>query len=157
MAGYHGFSKSNNAVAAEEDGRFPASVLAKRIGVKTSAIKAMMSPSEWHHTSSRYNRTDYYDESEAIEIISDLKAWQEPAKDLAVYEECTVTWLEWSGTRKHPKATERQAENVTVTIKGEWATFGRKVTSTMTVAMRKKLTTKGFRVLQGKKNIVNGG
>lgn len=157
MAGYHGFSKSNNAVAAEEDGRFPASVLAKRIGVKTGAIKALMSPSEWHHTSSRYNRTNYYDEAEALEMINGLKAWDEPSKGVAEYEGCTVTWLEWSGTRKHPKASERKAEDVTVTIKGEWATFEAKATASLTIAMRKKLTTRGFCVVQGTKIIVNGG
>ena len=155
MAGYQGYSKSNNAVAAEEDGRYPASTLAKRLGVKTGAIKALMSPSEWHHTSSRYNKTNFYDETEALEMIGDLQAWQEPSKGLEVLEKCNVTWLEWGGTRKHPKATERTIENVVVTIKGEWATFERKVTDSLTISIRKKLTTKGFRVMQGTKMIVD--
>lgn len=142
MAGYCGFSKSNNAVAAEEDGRFPASTLAKRLGVKTGAIKALMDSYEWHHTSSRYNKTDYYDEQEALEMIDALRAWKQPAKDEATYSGCKVTWLEWGGTRKHPRACEMTTENATVTIKGEWATFEHRGR-----AIRKKITTRGFQVV----------
>lgn len=70
MAGYAGYSKSNNAIAAEAEGRFPASVLARKLGVKTGAIKALMSPGEWHHTSKRYNVTDYYDGATLLAIAS---------------------------------------------------------------------------------------
>jgi len=68
MAGYSGYSRSNNAVAAERDGRFPASTLAARLrafrrfrGCTASDIKWLLEPSEYHHTSKRYNCTDFFD------------------------------------------------------------------------------------------------
>ena len=120
MSGYQYFSKSNNAIEAEQYGRFPASILARRIGVKCKAIKALMVPSEWHHTSKHYNKTNYYDEEEALEMIEQLKAWKEPSKDVVVHEKCSCEYLEWSGTRNHPKATKIQSENVRATAKGDW-------------------------------------
>ena len=62
MAGYNGYSKSNNACDAEDEGRYPATQLARRLGCRPSAIRDLLTPSEWHHTSGWYNRTDYYDE-----------------------------------------------------------------------------------------------
>ena len=61
MSGYAGYAKSNNAVNAEGQGRFPASVLAKKLGVPTAAIRALIEPDEWHHTSKKYNQTPYFD------------------------------------------------------------------------------------------------
>lgn len=124
MAGYaQDFSKSNNAVDAERAGRFPASVLAKRIGVKCGAIKALLSPCEWHHTSKHYNATDYYSEESALEIIDELRAWREPEKDVAVFEHCRGSYLEWSGTRNHPHARAIEFANVRATKKGQWFTL----------------------------------
>lgn len=67
MAGYQGYSKSNNAVMAEEEGKFPLTKaikeLAKEAGItqkKARAILKELGPTEWHHTSKMYNRTDYY-------------------------------------------------------------------------------------------------
>lgn len=69
MAGYSGFSMSNNAVAAYESGMLPASKLAARIGRGATAagVAAVLMPSEWHHTSKNYNRTDFYDFRSAAE------------------------------------------------------------------------------------------
>lgn len=67
MAGYSGYSKSNNALAAEADGLMVASVAAKcmrGLGVKgctAKAIAAAFEPSEWHHSSKMYNSVDYFD------------------------------------------------------------------------------------------------
>ena len=66
MAGYNGFSKSNNAVEAEAAGRKPASALAKALGCKTGAVRDLLGRSEWHHSSSYYNEVDYYDEPELM-------------------------------------------------------------------------------------------
>lgn len=60
MAGYSGYSKSNSALDAEAEGKFPASVLARELHVKTAAVKAVLAPTEYHHTSKFFNRTDYY-------------------------------------------------------------------------------------------------
>ena len=59
MAGYSGYSKSNNALDAEADGLFPASKL-KLKGVTAVKVREFFEPWEWHHTSKNYNRTNYY-------------------------------------------------------------------------------------------------
>ena len=123
MAGYFEFSKSNNAIAAEEDGRYPATQLAKRLGVTTQAIKATLEPCEWHHTSKMYNKTDYYDMEEAIDRIDELKAFRPAKASEIVHENCTVHFVEWSGTQRRPKATEHTLKSVKVVEKGSFLTF----------------------------------
>ena len=66
MAGYDGFSMSNNARRAYEGGELPASKAAqefRRQGFKgcTSAdVRAGLIRSSWHHTSKQFNSTDFY-------------------------------------------------------------------------------------------------
>lgn len=85
MAGYNGFSMSNNAVIAYESGEKPLSkwrktdiICAVQKAIKeeeltlncsmdklkkvpVKALKRMcLSYSSWHHTSNHYNRTDFY-------------------------------------------------------------------------------------------------
>jgi len=74
MAGYSGYSKSNNALAAEEDGRWPMTVarkiVAKKTGLKVAEAQQLLEKlhtGEYHHTSKRYNATRYYDTVHAIE------------------------------------------------------------------------------------------
>lgn len=157
MAGYNGYSKSNNALVAENEGKFPSSILAKKLGVKSQAVKALMQPSEWHHTSSHYNCTDYYDGgvliavktgdidgyddddvTEARELLAALKAWQPAAEE--VFENCDVEWLEWSGTRKHPKAETMKSSGCRVAVKGTTCT----VTFSDGKTMQKRKSTRGF-------------
>lgn len=123
MAGYYGFSKSSNAIEAEDNGRFSASQLARRLGVKAGAIKAILSPSEWHHTSKHFNPTDYYSEEDALEILDRLRARREPKKTIQVFENCSGHYLEWSGTRKHPRADEITFTGIRVSKKGKWFTL----------------------------------
>lgn len=140
MAGYAAdFSKSRNAMAAEANDCLPATALAKRLGIKAGAIKALMTPNEWHHTSGWFNRTDYYDGAlllaiadgrdvaeihdtediaEARALLLRLRAWRPAVSAAVALTGCTVRWTEWSGTRTRPKATERQVEGCTVVAKG---------------------------------------
>jgi len=122
MAGYAGFSKSNNAVAAENSGRFPASVLAKKLKVNTEAIKTLLHPCEWHHTAKFYNRTDYYDMEDALEIIEELKAFKPLAKSERVVENGKIDYIIWSGSRNHPRA-KANTYSGDYTIKGQWLIF----------------------------------
>lgn len=76
MAGYCGWSKSNNAVAAEHEGKLPLSravaVVAREAGCTRKQARAALEavgPCEWHHTSKKYNPTDYYEVAEAVDRL----------------------------------------------------------------------------------------
>lgn len=95
MAGYKGFSMSNNAVVAYEDGEKPLSKWTKadifetiededrEIKLKCSIDKLRKLPvkilkdicltySSWHHTSNHYNKTDFYSlDVKAVESLTD--------------------------------------------------------------------------------------
>lgn len=142
MAGYADFSKSNNAVDAEKSGRFPASEAAKRLGLPTGFVRdccQFATNGEWHHTSKFYNRVSYYDtaiierwmdgDAEGMRAMVDepyaaaMSAWrakQVAAKANPVIEHTnvTVTWLEWGGTRNHPRAVEKSAVGCTIRDSG---------------------------------------
>jgi hypothetical protein len=153
MAGYCGFSKSNNAVRAENDGLVVASKLAKLLGggVTAAIVKAAVHANEWHHTSKFFNCVNYYqteplvplfratglrdmvaaahacgercDVQEAIGNVRRLRKMLAAQKRTyrespQVWQNCTVHWLEWSGTRNHPKAHERSATGVRITFSG---------------------------------------
>lgn len=75
MAGYRGYSMSNNAVSAYADGEKPISnwsesdvisAIADELDVNESDIKLKypyryyLKKTSWHHTSSKYNKTDFY-------------------------------------------------------------------------------------------------
>lgn len=147
MAGYDGYSKSNNARAAESQGRYTATALARRLKCKSAAIKALIETGEYHHTSSWYNETLYYDEpvllalasgdeDEIAEATEDLDPEDiAKAKDLLValrawkpagpkrYTGCKVEWLTWGGSRKRPVATEHEATDVDITVSGAYITI----------------------------------
>lgn len=84
MAGYHNYSKSNNAIDAEENGRMTATQFAKWLrklgwkGVTSKFVKDCISSSEWHHTSKMYNTTDYYD---PFDFFEDRKRYKEMYKN----------------------------------------------------------------------------
>jgi len=139
MAGYSGYSKSNNAIAAEQEGLFPASVLARKLRVSTEAIKSILVPEEWHHTSSWYNRTDYYSLEEAEVKLQQLKAFAAPRKQEKY--KADVAFLVWSGTRKHPKAKEINYTDIEVTEKGSYYVF-----ATPLGNVRKKIGSNGTKV-----------
>lgn len=166
MAGYYGFSMSNNAVTAYEDGKRPLSKWTKtaildraysnmqydgadpdQITTVMTALKSLsfktlkaraLTVSEWHHCSSWYNRTDFYDVVDTLTLIEDAPTWteqngqeQEPTE-----RKVRARFLEWSGSRRHPKATEHEEDG---TIRGKW--FYRKDGS------RKSVTANGFAIV----------
>lgn len=72
MAGYAGYSKSNNALQAEANGLLP---LSKITGAPKWSIKIaanLIGAEEWHHTSKMYNRTDYYNVEKIVSCAKDL-------------------------------------------------------------------------------------
>lgn len=161
MSGYNGFSKSNNACDAEANGRFPASECAKRLGVPVEFVRAQVA-SEWHHTSKHYNCTDYYDldairehletdEGRAqLETIKlSLKA--KKATPEIVHTPADVKWLEWTGSRNHPKCTEMSAAGAIVTDRG-----GKFVEVKLSdgATFRKGRDTRGFEVRVNGKRVI---
>lgn len=169
MAGYNGFSMSNNAVEAYENGEKPFSkwtkgeiidnIISVKLELKCSISVLKKIPASnfknmflrktsWHHTSSRFNKTDFYsidytaleqitdDKIEAI-VLNLKKIKEEDEKKKEVDEIWRCKFLEWSGTRKHPKATEVIEEGI---VKGDW--FIRKDGS------KKKTSANGFEKLE---------
>jgi len=75
MAGYFGYSKSNNAIQAESEGLWPLThaihEVAEQAGCTRDAARIALTTigaCEWHHTSKKYNRTDYYCVADAVEF-----------------------------------------------------------------------------------------
>jgi hypothetical protein len=158
MAGYDGFSKSNNALDAEMDGRYPLSrtkgVLAKALGITQDQARFILEKRgtrEWHHTSSQFNMTNYYDVKSLVKEIQDdpdvslddlLAGYKKPSKSaVIVHENCTVKWIEWEGTQNHPRAIKHEETDCTVEDKG-----GKMVLVTLPNghSFRKGKTTNGF-------------
>lgn len=85
MAGYNGYSMSNNAINAYDDGEMPLSKWTKTeiieavkslnsdINITKLTVKQMkenlLTCSSWHHTSRKYNATDFYN------IRDEVKNW----------------------------------------------------------------------------------
>ena len=166
MSGYYGYSMSNNAVEAYENGERPLSkwrksdileaISVSEIELKCSISKLQKLPvkvlkeecltySSWHHTSNHYNQTNFYTLDEKyIESLTDEKidkllaeCKSEEREKEPVEERWKCAFLEWSGSRKHPKATELVEEGI---VKGQW--FFRKDGS------KKKTSANGFRFIE---------
>lgn len=153
MAGYHGFSMSNNAVAAYDAGLVPAS---KVPGVPAALVAEHCRAAEWHHSSKNFNRVNFYNPAEVratfgLDAHPDFDADPRALAALAEYKRsrsrgpelltnCRVEWIEWGGTLRRPTAIARSAEGCTVAVKGQTATItlpdGRLLT--------KRLSTRGF-------------
>lgn len=91
MAGYNGYSKSNNAMTAEGEGRYPlttaARTVARETGITVKEARALLEEigtSEYHHSSKFYNSVDYYDTGLPIRAI--LYAHRTGAPVGAVFE-----------------------------------------------------------------------
>lgn len=165
MAGYKGYSMSNNAVNAYENGEKPFSKWTKadivreirnselefnfsmekikKVPVKVLRDRCLIKTS-WHHTSSYYNTTDFYSvDLDFLTEVDDKKIdeWIEIYNQYKNEETKEERWecefLEWSGTRKHPKATEITEIGV---VKGDW--FYRQD------GTKKKTTANGFRFIK---------
>lgn len=143
-AGYHGYSMSNNAVAAYEDGEMPLSKwtktailnelveldanpeiieLAKKMTVK-QLKDIFLYKSSWHHTSKMYNKTDFYSVNPDVSMDTINNYLNNSANQSASPKQdpdikyCYVSYGEWEGSKRHPKLVEY--ENYAI-IKTPWA------------------------------------
>ena len=80
MAGYNEYSKSNNAIDAEDSGHYPITkaleIVCKYTGIKKSLVRKIIrsiKTNEYHHTSKYYNITYYYDTENLTAMITAVK------------------------------------------------------------------------------------
>ena len=107
MAGYNwAQGMSNNAVYAYEEGLRPYSKLSA--WQKRAVDAGAVAPSEWHHTSAKFNRTNFYDLADFEELNP---ADFPPAKKAAPVADRFVVLVSavWGGTRKHPRIIGKDA------------------------------------------------
>ena len=143
MAGYRqDYSMSNNAYYAYQDGEMPLSKWTKEAileVIKTIAsedcveidfdklkkltkkqLMRCLTCTSWHHTSSYYNKTSFYGIN--IDLLDDcfkpVEKMVKPKKPAAEKKLGTLYHFEWSGTRRHPRATECREENIYIETKG---------------------------------------
>ncbi|MBQ0124856.1 MAG: hypothetical protein KBS59_00850, partial [Clostridiales bacterium] len=140
--GYDGWSMSNNARLAYENGEKPlskwtkkeiidavaeinpkAAELIKGFNVKTLQ-NYLLYNSSWHHTSSMYNKTNFYaiDENLVEDLTQeDVKNWT-PAKETK--DEKTYrgdfSYIEWTGPKTRRKANNISLADVNITEKGSF-------------------------------------
>lgn len=179
MAGYDGYSMSNNAREAYEDGYMPKSKWTKSVMIEAIKkyievelddkcsfdvdklnsmsrellFKTFFIYKEWHHTSSKYNRTDFYGvhefdvanmtNEEIDRLISEDKKRRTNQKEKSQKksEEPQGMYLcefkHWTGTKKHPKCEIVQAVGE---IKGKMfysTEYG-----------NKRISTDGFKIIR---------
>lgn len=145
--GYIGNKMSERAYEAYESGEMPLSKWSKVAIINTilnyrddfkydelkkyskDVLKVFLTYSSWHHTGTYFNETNFYSldldfiELSKIEIIQvlekkkkDLEKEKEEKKILKL-QKCKFKYIEWAGTRKHPKAIEKESYGI---IKGSW-------------------------------------
>lgn len=148
---------SNNAILAYRNGERPMSKWTKTdilnsLDVSESKMAVLrkipvarlrdlcLMRSSWHHTSSHYNRTDFYivsaDRVNRMSIADLMGYMKKPEKPVQNVQKRRAVYLEWSGTRKHPKAEEMVAEGI---VKGNWFY--------LPDGTRKSITARGFRFI----------
>ena len=112
--------------------------------VRADVLKAhLLQKTSWHHTGKFFNCTDFY--SIDFDLIDSLdlktvKEWQleKIKKEVEQVKRYECVYLEWSGTRKHPKATEVLSKGV---IKGNWFYPDNE-------NFKKSINANGFRILK---------
>lgn len=164
-AGYKGYSMSNNAVSAYEHGEKPISKWTKSelLGLIKDSYsdlydvakdapldvlrKIFLIKTSWHHTSSRYNKTDFYSFNNYVDItedgiISRINTNKPRAKeDKSDKYLADIEYLEWGGTRKRPIPKKIELKDVYVQDNGQWRIIFDENGNQL---MRKNISTKGF-------------
>ena len=168
MSGYRrDFSMSNNAYESYHNGEMPLSKWTKnailrelqkisieydlKIDVKglqrlkKSQLMRCLECSSWHHTSMFYNKTNFYHVN--IALIDECFKSIETVKVKPVERKLgNIYFLEWSGSRKRPKASECSHENVFIAEKGSFYVCYRTELDEQPF-FRKKIGSRGTRVL----------
>lgn len=159
--GYIGYSMSERAAAAYDEGARPLTKITNDwlrengINATQTVVRDLIKvgqiyTTEWHHTGSKYNRTEFFRPEAIREVVNNLspeeisaarsKAAQLRKQERAevVHEHCWVEWLQWTKGSRQP--WERFESGARVVVKGKFATVTLKSGQTF----RKKLDANGF-------------
>lgn len=147
MAGYNGFSKSNNAINAEKNNVFPLTVAIKELATQAKitqkqakAVLLEIGETEWHHTSKFYTRTPYYCVFSAMAFVKENGV---PEILNSAFKKSEITadieYLEWGGSRKHPTARKVEIKNAKIERISEKFCL-------INGDIKKGLDTKGFKI-----------
>ena len=143
---------SYNAVKAYNEGKKPLSKWLPLVnkyfpGIKVNDIKEYFYNAEYHHTGKFYNKTIMITREELVNTLFDNrfdireKIKNRNNKQEKVYYNCEVRYLEWSGTRKHPIATEIIEKNCIVSdLPNQFF----EIKTSSGEVFRKKQDTRGF-------------
>jgi hypothetical protein len=150
---------SMRAVEAYDRGLVPASKIGN--GIPAKLVEQFCEPEEWHHTSSFYNATNFYNKEyvlatfgiirsedydpdpEAIKALKEYKELLHKKTAPEVYENCEVKWIEWKGSRRHPIPQEHKAFGCRVE---KISLYFVRVIFEDGTSMVKKIGSNGFRV-----------
>lgn len=143
-SGYDGYSMSKRAAEAYRNGEMPISKWTKTAildaveeidPAKATMLKnvplavlreKVLSNTSWHHTSAKFNKTDFYSIDEDIidELTeTEIEKWQaktEAKKAEPVVRKGDFKYIEWAGTKSRPKPIEHNLENVNIETKGSF-------------------------------------
>jgi hypothetical protein len=106
--------------------------------------------SSWHHTSSRYNKTNFYRIDEDFingsteEDIAEMALENRNEKKKSKTYKGDIFYIEWSGTRNYPKAEEKCLSNVNIEERGA---FYYVTDDAGTELLKKKIGSNGTRVV----------
>lgn len=146
------YSMSVNARLAYEAGEAPASRYAKRAffrrhHITAADFKAVGVPGVEHHSSAWFNAVSFYAVEQVAahlrQLVAAARERLEAQRQTEDFE-AEVRWLEWAGSRKHPRATEHSCR-ARVSRKGSMYTITPLAGGT---PFRKREGTRGFHILR---------
>jgi len=151
--------KSDRALEAEANGRYPAGTVAAKLGVPRGFITAQAPwDGEWHHVSKYANAVRYYDLEQVTDWLGSedgqeaYREWQERRKEkkTVVYQNAAVSWREWTGSFRHPRAIEKSMTGCEVVDRGGHFV---EVRFPSGGTMKKKKAANGFKVVVDGKTV----
>ena len=131
------YSMSERAAYAYNKGLLPASKISAELKIPTKLIKEFCTVEEWHHTSSRYNETLFFDKKcvstiFGIKTLCDccepndkaIKALNTKSDvDIKELGRCVIRYEEWSGSKRYGSFIDYEVEVENATLKGDWIMF----------------------------------
>jgi hypothetical protein len=142
---YGTLTKSDNALDAEASGRYPASRIARELGVPAAFVaECCPHDGEWHHVGKFANEVNYFSLAECREFLgldcdsgepapeqgnddlgqgaAILENWKREQKakrtSVHIFTGVKIFWREFSGSRAHPTCDEYTDDNAALIYEG---------------------------------------